>query len=61
MHFFLSGWRVVLVLGLSMICVGSMAFGQQGGGGQGGGGGGGQLPGGILIRPDGLIDRAAAA
>jgi hypothetical protein len=59
MHFFLSGWRVVL--GLSMICVGSMAFGQQGGGGQGGGGAGGQLPGGILIRPDGLIDRAAAA
>jgi hypothetical protein len=32
-----------------------------GGGGLGGGGGGGQFPGGILIHPDGLIDRAIVA
>ncbi len=41
---------------------GGGGFGGGGGGGfGGGGGGGGQFPGGILIHPDGLIDRAVVA
>jgi hypothetical protein len=48
-----------LFCGLLWAGLASCCLGQQGGGGAGGGGqGGGQLPGGILIRPGGLIDRA---
>ncbi|MEY3174044.1 MAG: hypothetical protein RLZZ436_1958 [Planctomycetota bacterium] len=56
----LSRWGLWILAGL---CLGGLAVpaaAQQGGGGPGGGGGG-QLPGGILIRADGLIDGAAAS
>lgn len=51
-------FRCVLMV-LSLL-IPHVVRGQQGPGG-GGGAGGGQLPGGILIRADGLIDRALAA
>jgi len=56
-------WKICILAGLCVCGLVLPATAQQGGGGPGGGGGGGggQLPGGILIRADGLIDRAVAA
>jgi len=56
-------WKICILAGLCVCSLVLPATAQQGGGGPGGGGGGGggQLPGGILIRADGLIDRAVAA
>jgi hypothetical protein len=57
MQLHLSRLSVLFLSGLCLLLSASPAIAQQGGGGQGGGGG--QFPGGILIRADGLIDRAA--
>jgi hypothetical protein len=53
-------FRCILMV-LVLLSIPDAVRAQQGPGGGGGGAGGGQLPGGILIRADGLIDRALAA